>query len=126
MIYILHYKAIAIPSATLLKRKDAELLETLSQKLGTKFGMYTDRDEPGERLFLQLKELLPRLVHYQLPQAIRISASITCRSGRNNLPLFLNNPALSHKKAGLSHRLREMHEQVLTEHSGDEPGGSDH
>ena len=60
-------KAIAIPSATLLKRKDAELLETLSLKLGTKFGMFPDRDEPGERLFLQLKEVLPRLVHYQLP-----------------------------------------------------------
>ena len=61
------HKAIAIPSATLLKRKDAELLETLSLKLGTKFGMFPDRDEPGERLFLQLKEVLPRLVHYQLP-----------------------------------------------------------
>ena len=61
------HKAIASPSATLLKRKDAELLETLSLKLGTKFGMFPDRDEPGERLFLQLKEVLPRLVHYQLP-----------------------------------------------------------
>ena len=38
------HKAIAIPSATLLKRKDAELLEALSQRLGT------------------------RLVHYQLPK----------------------------------------------------------
>lgn len=61
------HKAIAIPSATLLKRKDAELLETLSLKLGTKFGMYPDNDVPGERLFLQLKEVLPSLVHYQLP-----------------------------------------------------------
>ena len=61
------HKAIAIPSATLLKRKDKELLETLSLKLGTRFGMYPDNDVPGERLFLQLKEVLPRLVHYQLP-----------------------------------------------------------
>ena len=61
------HKAIAIPSATLLKRKDSKLLETLSLKLGTKFGMYPDRDEPGERLFLQLKDLLPSLIHYQLP-----------------------------------------------------------
>ena len=60
-------KAIAIPSATLLKRKDAELLGTLSLKLGTKFGMYPDNDAPGERLFLQLKEMLPNLVRYQLP-----------------------------------------------------------
>ena len=29
--------------------------------------MFPDRDEPGERLFLQLKELLPSLVHHQLP-----------------------------------------------------------
>ena len=30
--------------------------------------MYPDRDEPGERLFLQLKELLPNLEHHQLPK----------------------------------------------------------
>ena len=29
--------------------------------------MYPDRDGPGERLFLQLKEVLPNLVHHQLP-----------------------------------------------------------
>ena len=61
------HKAIAIPSATLLKRKDVELLETLSLKHGTKFGMFPDRDEPGERLYLQLKEVLPNLEHHQLP-----------------------------------------------------------
>ncbi len=31
------------------------------------FHMFPDRDEPGERLFLQLKEVLPSLVHHQLP-----------------------------------------------------------
>ena len=61
------HKAIAIPSATLLKRKDAEQLSTLHSQLSTKFLMYPDRDEPGERLFLQLKELLPNLEHLQLP-----------------------------------------------------------
>ena len=61
------HKAIAIPSATLLKRKDVEILSTLNSKLSTKFGMYPDRDEPGEHLFLQLKELLPNLEHHQLP-----------------------------------------------------------
>ena len=61
------HKAIAIPSATLLKRKDAEQLDTLRLELGTKFGMYPDNDTPGERLFLQLKEVLPDLVHHQLP-----------------------------------------------------------
>ena len=61
------HKAIAIPSATLLKRKDAELLETLNLKLGTKFAMYPDNDAPGERLFLQLQKVLPSLVHHHLP-----------------------------------------------------------
>lgn len=61
------HKAIAIPSATLLKRKDAELLLSLSSSLSLTFGMYPDNDVPGERLFLQLKEVLPNLVHYQLP-----------------------------------------------------------
>ena len=70
------HKAIAIPSATLLKRKDAELLSTFIAKphfdlqvkeLSTKFGMYPDNDVPGERLFLQLKEVLPDLVRHQLP-----------------------------------------------------------
>ena len=61
------HKAIAIPSATLLKKKDAELLLSLSSSLSLTFGMYPDNDVPGERLFLQLKEVLPSLVHYQLP-----------------------------------------------------------
>ena len=61
------HKAIAIPSATLLSKKDKEILSTLNAKLSTVFHMFPDRDEPGERLFLQLKELLPDLVHHQLP-----------------------------------------------------------
>jgi len=61
------HKAIAIPSATLLTQKDAELLSTLHAQLSTKFGMYPDRDAPGERLFLQLQRVLPSLVHHQLP-----------------------------------------------------------
>ena len=61
------HKAIAIPSATLLKRKDVELLSTLNSELSTEFHMYPDCDVPGERLFLQLKEMLPNLVRHQLP-----------------------------------------------------------
>ena len=61
------HKAIAIPSATLLSKKDKELLESLSQNLGTRFEMWPDNDAPGERLFLQLREVLPSLVHHQLP-----------------------------------------------------------
>ena len=61
------YKAIAIPSATLLSKKDAEQLSTLHSQLSTPFHMWPDRDEPGERLFLQLQQVLPSLVHHQLP-----------------------------------------------------------
>ena len=61
------HKAIAIPSATLLTKKDADLLSTLHSQLSTEFHMYPDRDEPGERLFLQLQKVLPSLVHHQLP-----------------------------------------------------------
>ena len=60
-------KAIAIPSATLLSPKDKELLSSLSSSLSLKWNMYPDKDAPGERLFLQLKEILPDLVHHQLP-----------------------------------------------------------
>ena len=61
------HKAIAIPSATLLKRKDAEQLSVLSSQFSIEFAMYPDNDAPGERLFLQLKEVLPSLVRHQLP-----------------------------------------------------------
>ena len=60
-------KAIAIPSATLLKPKDVEMLSALTTRLSTPLHMFPDRDEPGERLFLQLKQLLPSLEHHQLP-----------------------------------------------------------
>jgi DNA primase len=61
------HKAIAIPSATLLSKKDIEQLSILSSQLSISFHMYPDRDEPGERLFLQLQRLLPSLQHHQLP-----------------------------------------------------------
>ena len=67
------HKAIAIPSATLLTRKDVELLNGLSTSpkgedgRGLSFHMFPDRDAPGERLFLQLQKVLPSLVHHQLP-----------------------------------------------------------
>ena len=61
------HKAIAIPSATLLKPADKALLSTLNSELSTFFHMYPDRDEPGERLFLQLQKVLPNLEHHQLP-----------------------------------------------------------
>ncbi len=65
------HKAIAIPSATLLMPRDVELLTTLHDRLATPFHMYPDRDPPGERLFLQLQKVLPRLEHHQLPEGCK-------------------------------------------------------
>lgn len=64
-------KAVAIPSATLLSKADKDLLCNLSDRLGISFHMYPDRDAPGERLFLQLKEVLPSLEHHQLKEGCK-------------------------------------------------------
>ena len=60
-------KAIAIPSATLLTKKDKEQLSIINSQLSIEYHMYPDRDAPGERLFMQLQKVLPGLVHHQLP-----------------------------------------------------------
>jgi len=63
------HKAIAIPSATLLTKKDKEILSSslTGEDRGGAVHMWPDCDTPGERLFLQLKEVLPNLVRHQLP-----------------------------------------------------------
>ena len=61
------HKAIAIPSATLLSKKDTEKLSIINCQLSISFHMYPDQDAPGERLFMQLRQVLPSLVHHQLP-----------------------------------------------------------
>lgn len=60
-------KAVAIPSATTLHDSEMRLLLDLHERLATPFHMYPDADAPGERLFLQLRELLPGLTHHHLP-----------------------------------------------------------
>ena len=61
------HKAIAIPSATMLKPEDKKWLAEIGSQLKIEWHMYPDKDAPGESLFLQLKEILPSLVHHQLP-----------------------------------------------------------
>lgn len=61
------FKAIAIPSATLLKREDIDLIRSMLIARSSSLHMYPDNDEPGERLYFQLKELLPQLKRQQLP-----------------------------------------------------------
>ena len=65
------HKAIAIPSATLLSKENKEQLSTVSCQLSIKLNMFPDADVPGERLFLQLKEVLPDLVRHQLPEGCK-------------------------------------------------------
>ena len=78
------HKAIAIPSATLLKQQDVKILETCNLKLGTAFHMYPDQDVPGERLFLQLRDLLtPHLSAKHKPGAGGVGETLI----RHQLPI---------------------------------------
>ena len=61
------HKAIAIPSATLLNKKDVELFQALRSELSVRFEMWPDNDEPGEHLFAQIHQVIPSLEHHQLP-----------------------------------------------------------
>ena len=72
------HKAIAIPSATLLTKKDKDVLSEF-QVLGFRFHMWPDADVPGERLFLQLKEVLPNLVRHQLPNDCKDYSEYFCK-----------------------------------------------
>lgn len=64
-------KAIAIPSATLLKPKDVEILLSLSacpeHVEGLSLNMAPDNDAPGDKLFQELHKVLPNLQHHLLP-----------------------------------------------------------
>ena len=65
------HKAIAIPSATLLKPEDKQLLTDIGKLYQVEFHMFPDQDVPGESLFMQLREMLPQLVHHQLPTGLQ-------------------------------------------------------
>lgn len=61
-------KAIAIPSATLLKPEDVELISRpLRESWRGSLHMSPDNDVPGNKLFLELQKLLPSLEHHLLP-----------------------------------------------------------
>jgi len=65
------HKAIAIPSATLLKPQDLEILK------GLNLHMYPDQDLPGERLFVQLKEFLD-ITRHSLPSDCKDYSDYYC------------------------------------------------
>lgn len=73
-------KAIAIPSATLLSELDKRMLKGLAERLDIHFHMYPDQDEPGERLFLQLQQVLPSIRRHQLPEGCKDFAEMYKRT----------------------------------------------
>ena len=66
------HKAISIPSATLLKTQDLQPLHRLnSQRSPLNLHICPDRDAPGERLYVALREHFPQLVRHQLPEGYK-------------------------------------------------------
>ena len=61
------HKAIAIPSATLLKREELKQLFGSEEMRRLNVHIYPDQDAPGEALFLALREVFPQIVRHQLP-----------------------------------------------------------
>ena len=89
-------KAIAIPSATLLRKND---LESLTPKLSTlNINMSPDADIPGEKLYLQLKQLFPQLVRHSLPTGIKDFAEYYMRSITNSQQPIANSQVKPHNQ----------------------------
>ena len=63
------HKAIAIPSATLLKPEDVAMLKSV--KTLTNIHICPDRDRPGEALALDLKQHFPQIMSHQLPEGYK-------------------------------------------------------
>jgi len=72
------YQSIAIPSATLLKKEDIELLQSVKFESGAAFHIFPDRDAPGERLYLDLKKMLPNLLRHQLTEGFKDIGQYIC------------------------------------------------
>ena len=89
------HKAIAIPSATLLSQRDKQLLSALHAQRSTEFHMYPDNDVPGERLFLQLREVLPRLERHPLPPGCKDFSEYYLAAGHPRRPRPPSTPSLT-------------------------------
>lgn len=59
------HKAVAIPSASLLKPSEIMPLKSMNVH------MFPDSDLPGEKLFFELKDLLPQLMRHDLPAGVK-------------------------------------------------------
>jgi len=47
------------------------VLTDIGRLYQVEFHMFPDQDVPGESLFMQLREMLPQLVHHQLPSGCK-------------------------------------------------------
>ena len=87
------HKAIAIPSATLLSRKDEKVLGDLASELGTSFHIFPDQDNAGEQLYNRLVEASVRhgftLLRHQLPKDCKDFSDLYLKS-LNSHPSSLN------------------------------------
>lgn len=77
------HKAIAVPSATLLTPANARLLKKATEEMGVRWHMYPDADLPGEKLFMQLQELLPGIERHRLPPEHKDFADYYAKSTAN-------------------------------------------
>ena len=71
------YKAIAIPSATLLKPEDRDVLAYISKTFGVEWHMFPDRDAPGEGSSCNSRSFCPRSSIISYPWDARISERLT-------------------------------------------------
>ena len=77
------HKAVAIPSATSLTKADISLLrEGLPE--GVSLHMYPDNDEPGMKLFEDLKRWFPQLRGHVLPEGCKDFGEAWRGGGENN------------------------------------------
>lgn len=79
--------AIAIPSATLLKPKDKDLLSSLSSSLSLVVHCCPDRDKPGEKLYVDLMEIFPNIIRHQLPEGYKDFGQWWAQNGVTKLPV---------------------------------------
>ena len=61
------HKAVGIPSATMLKKDDIEMLQYLVMRLETQLHVFPDCDAPGEKLFADLQRHFPEIQRHALP-----------------------------------------------------------
>ena len=91
------HKAIAIPSATLLSKKDIQILSTLNSQLSTVFHIFPDQDAAGEQLYNRLVEASIHhgftLVRHQLPTGCKDFSEMYLSRLRQSPSTLISHPS---------------------------------